>query len=132
VTPESEEHLRKAREYLSKARTLLEIVHFSDEAARAAYLAGFHAAQALISERTGRTVKTHRGVRSTFARLSKDDPRLDRTFTQFLGQAYRRKEIVDYGVGPQAVVPESDARELTSVATQFVDRIAEILAEESS
>jgi hypothetical protein len=29
-------------------------------------------------------------------------------------------------------VPETDARELTSVATQFVDRIAEILAEESS
>jgi uncharacterized protein (UPF0332 family) len=130
VTPEAEDHLVKAREYLSKARELLEVVHFHDEAARAAYLAGFHAAQALISERTGRIAKTHRGVRNAFARLSKDDPRLGR-FTQFLGKAYRRKEVVDYHVGPQAVVSESDARELTSVATRFVDRIAEILAEDT-
>jgi uncharacterized protein (UPF0332 family) len=131
VTPESEGHLRKGREYLSKARTLLDVTHFSDEAARAAYLAGFHAAQALISERTGRIVKTHRGVRSALARLSKDDIRFDRSLTQFLGAAYRRKEIVDYGVGPQAVVPEVDARELIDAATRFVDRIAEILVEES-
>jgi uncharacterized protein (UPF0332 family) len=130
VTPESEEHLRRAREYLSKAQTLLEVVHFGDEAARAAYLAGFHAAQAVISERTGRIVKTHRGVRSAFARLSKDDPRFDRTFTQFLGRAYRRKEQVDYGLGAEAVVQEADAREMTRVATEFVARVAEILAEE--
>jgi hypothetical protein len=29
-------------------------VHYNDEAGRAAYLAGFHAAEALISERTGK------------------------------------------------------------------------------
>ena len=48
VTPESAEHLAKAREYLVKARALLDVVHFADEAGRAAYLAGFHAAEALI------------------------------------------------------------------------------------
>ena len=127
MTPESEDHLRRAREYLSKAQMLLEVAHLNDEAARA----GFHAAQALISERTGRVVKTHRGVRSAFARLSKDDRRLDRTFTQFLGRAYRRKEQVDYGVGSEAVVHEGDAREMTRVAMGFVERIAEILAEDS-
>ena len=94
MKPEAEEHLQRAREYLSKANALLEIVRFHDEAARAAYLAGFHAAQALIFERTGRTAKTHRGVRSAFARLSKDDPRLDRSLSQFLGSGYRRKEFV--------------------------------------
>jgi uncharacterized protein (UPF0332 family) len=130
VTPESEEHLRRAREYLGKAQTLLDVVHFGDEAARAAYLAGFHAAQALISERTGRVVETHRGVRGAFARLSKDDPRLDRTFTQFLGRAYRRKEQVDYGLGSEAVVQEADAREMARVAAGFIDRIAEILTED--
>ena len=36
-------------------------MHHKDEAGRAAYLAGFHAAQALISERTGRVAKTHDG-----------------------------------------------------------------------
>ena len=53
MTPEAEEHLDKAREALIKARGLLDVMHYSDEAARAAYLAGFHAAQVLISERTG-------------------------------------------------------------------------------
>ena len=62
MTPESAEHLAKAREYLVKARALLDIVHFADEAGRAAYLAGFHAAEALISERTGRVAHTHDGV----------------------------------------------------------------------
>jgi hypothetical protein len=45
VTPEAAEHLDKAREALSKARGLLDVMHYSDEAARAAYLAGFHAAR---------------------------------------------------------------------------------------
>ena len=132
MTPEAEEHLLKAREYMGKAHQLLEVVHLHDEAARAAYLAGFHAAQALISERTGRIAKTHRGVRSAFGRLSKEDPRLDRSFTEFLGRGYRRKEMVDYGVGRQAVVSEPDARGLTSSAGKFVERIAEILGEKSS
>jgi hypothetical protein len=41
VTPEAEEHLEKARETLVKARGLLEVMDYRDEAARAAYLAGF-------------------------------------------------------------------------------------------
>jgi hypothetical protein len=36
VTPETAEHLDKAREYLSKARNLLDVVHYNDEAGRAA------------------------------------------------------------------------------------------------
>jgi uncharacterized protein (UPF0332 family) len=72
-------------------------MHYSDEAARAAYLAGFHAAQALISERTGQIAKSHSGVRSAFARLVKDDPQIDRALVRFLGRAYRFKEIADYG-----------------------------------
>ena len=37
-------------------------IGLADAAGRTAYLAGFHAAQALIFERTGRAVKTHRGA----------------------------------------------------------------------
>jgi uncharacterized protein (UPF0332 family) len=93
VTPEAEEHLDKAREALIKARGLLDVMHYSDEAARAAYLAGFHAAQALISERTGRIAKSHSGVRSTFARLVKDDPQVDRALAR-LRIASRRSPIM--------------------------------------
>ena len=78
MTPEAKEHPDRAREYLTKARNFSNLLHYDDEAGRAAYLAGFHAAQALISERTGRIVKTHSGVRSAFARLVKGDSRVDR------------------------------------------------------
>jgi uncharacterized protein (UPF0332 family) len=127
VTPEAEEHLDKARASLIKARGLLEVMDYSDEAARAAYLAGFHAAQALISERTGRIAKSHSGVRSTFARLVKDDPQVDRALVQFLGRAYRFKEVADYGTGPDAGVTTSEAQEIASAA-RFVDCIASLLS----
>ncbi len=39
-------------------------MHCNDEAGRAAYLAEFHAAEALISERTGKLARTHDGVNS--------------------------------------------------------------------
>jgi uncharacterized protein (UPF0332 family) len=44
----------------------------ADEAGRAAYLAGLHAAQALIFENTGKVIKRHRGVQRELARLMKD------------------------------------------------------------
>ena len=116
MTPEAAEHLHKAREALIKARGLLDVMHYSDEAARAAYLAGFHAAQALISERTGRIAKSHSGVRSTFARLVKDDPRFDRALVRFLGRAYRFKEVADYGTGPEAVVTVTEAEKAIASA----------------
>ncbi len=47
MTPETKEHLDKARQ--SKARGLLDVLHYNDEAGRAAYLAAFHAARRLSS-----------------------------------------------------------------------------------
>ena len=44
-----------------------------EDAGRAAYLAAFHAAQAFIYERQRRTLKTHGGMRSEFAKLIRDD-----------------------------------------------------------
>lgn len=128
MTPETADYLGKARESLGKARYLLDLARYSDEAARAAYLAGFHAAQALIFARIGRAVKSHSGLRTTFARLAKDEPRIDREFTRFLARAYKLKEIADYGVGPQSAVSTSEAQEMIEIAGRFVDRVAEILA----
>jgi uncharacterized protein (UPF0332 family) len=128
VAPEAAEHPDRAREALSKARGLLDVMHYSDEAARAAYLAGFRAAQAFISERTGRIAKSHSGVRSTFARVVKDDPQIDHALVRFLGRAYRFKEIADYGTGPQAVVTVSEAQEAIASARQFVDCITSLLS----
>jgi hypothetical protein len=40
VTPETGEHLDKARAYLTKSRALLDVMHYNDEAGRAAYIGG--------------------------------------------------------------------------------------------
>jgi uncharacterized protein (UPF0332 family) len=128
VTPEAADYLSKARESLTKARGLLDVMHYSDEAGRAAYLAGFHAAQAFIFARTGKVVKSHSGLRSNFARLAKDDPRLDRSLTRFLARAYKLKEIADYGVGAQAVVTVAEAQEMIDEAARFIERVAALLA----
>jgi uncharacterized protein (UPF0332 family) len=46
-------------------------MHYADEAGRAAYLAGLHAAQALIFERTSKVIKRHRGVQNELRRLTR-------------------------------------------------------------
>jgi uncharacterized protein (UPF0332 family) len=63
VTPETGYFLEKARKLLGEADSILAIKLYG-VAGRTAYLAGFQAAQALISERTGRSVKTRKRVHS--------------------------------------------------------------------
>jgi uncharacterized protein (UPF0332 family) len=89
---------------LTRARTIL-AAGIGEDAGRNAYLAAFHAAQALIAERTGEDAKTHKGVHAQFARLTRNKPRLDRELRQFLAQAYDLKSIADYGLGPDTDVP---------------------------
>jgi uncharacterized protein (UPF0332 family) len=127
VTPETAEHLDKAREYLTKARNLLDVMHYNDEAGRAAYLAGFHAAQALISERTGRVAKTHDGVNSQFNLLTRDDPRIDDDLRGFLGRAYNLKAVADYETGPRSVVPLERVELALITVVRFVEVVAELL-----
>ena len=128
MTPETSEHLDKARTYLAKARGLLDVMHYNDEAGRAAYLAGYHAAQALISERTGKIAKTHEGVNSQFNLLTKGDPRVDTGLRRFLSQAYDLKAVADYEAGPRAIVPAERAEAAIQLATRFVACVAALLA----
>ena len=127
MTPETVTYLGKAREFVAKANDML-ADDWPDEAARAAYLAGFHAAQALILARTGQIAKTHSGLRGTFARLATGEPKIDRSYSRFLARAYAFKEIADYGVGAQAVVTATEAQETIDTAVQFIDLMAELLA----
>src|SRR5205823_8599312 len=106
VSPEVTDCLNRARSHLEKARNFLNILQYSDEAARAAYLAGFNSAQALVFTRRGRIAKTHRGLRSTFAELVTDQPGLDPSFMRFLAEAYRSKENVDMAVAMERRSPK--------------------------
>lgn len=126
MKPETAAFLEKAREFLTKAHGLLEGT-WPDEAGRAAYLAGFHAAQALIFESTGNTFKTHSGVQAEFARRVKDDPRVDIELRRFLGRAYNLKAVADYETGPGSHVTAEQADEAIRTASRFVDCITGIL-----
>ena len=127
MTPEAAEHLDKARQFVNRARIIL-AAGVAEDAARDAYLAAFHAAQALIAERTSRRVKTHRGVHVQFARLTKDEARLDPELRRFLPHTYDMKAIADYETGPGAVIPPEQVETAIETAARFVECIAELLA----
>jgi uncharacterized protein (UPF0332 family) len=96
VKPQTAAFLAKSREFLDKAHDLFGAHHWPDEAGRAAYFAGLHAAQALIFETTGQLRKRHSTVQGEFARLVKDNPRVDMELPAFLPRTYNLKAIADY------------------------------------
>ena len=126
MSPETELYLEKAHWHLKSAR-LIAAQGIPEIAAREAYYAAFQAAEAYILTRTGRIAKTHKGVRSEFARLAKNDPDINACLLPFLGQAYEYKTISDYEVGPLAQVYIDDAMDTIGTATQFVQAIATTL-----
>ncbi len=127
MTPEAEAHLDKARECLTRARIIV-AAGVMEDAARDAYLAAFHAAQALICERTGRDAKTHGGVHIAFARLTRNESRIDEELRRFLPQSFNMKAVADYELGPGAVIPAEEAASAIEMATRFVSSIAKLLA----
>ena len=82
-----------------------------EPAGRTAYLAGFHAAQALLFETSGRIYKSHGGLQGEFARIVKDDPRVDDQIRAFLGRSYELKSIADYETGPGSHISAERANE---------------------
>jgi uncharacterized protein (UPF0332 family) len=120
-------YLEKAGQSLDKARRILAI-GIQDEAGRQAYYAAFHAAQALIFERSGKASGSHQGVKTEFARLAQSDPRIERKFTAFLARAYRLKSVADYETGTAAIVTAAQASEAMGLAEEFVAAIRRIIA----
>lgn len=80
---ETADYLDKARTCLADARQIA-TVPLPRLAAREAYYAAFHAAEAYIFEHTGKVAITHRGVRAEFARVARREPRIDRELSAFL------------------------------------------------
>lgn len=91
-------------------------------------MAAFHAAEALIIERTGRSAKTHRGVHSEFSRLTKAGTDGDRHIWRVLPDGYRYKEMADYSTDPSATVSEAAGRDMIDAAARFVDRVTVLLS----
>jgi uncharacterized protein (UPF0332 family) len=94
-------------------------------AAREPYLAVYHTASAYIFERTGKAAKTHRGVRSQFNRLARDEPLVGRELFAFIDEGYHFKAIVDYSVGPAVdEISARDAAPAIDIAERFIETSA--------
>jgi uncharacterized protein (UPF0332 family) len=68
MKPEAADYLGKARQCLNDVGQIAALMPLHHIVAREAYPAAYHAAEAYIFERTGKTTKTHRGLRSEFSR----------------------------------------------------------------
>ena len=124
---EAAAYLATAREDLREAG-LIAALPLTKAAARSAYYATFHAAEALIFERTGKVVKTHSGVRSEFSRSLIGAAGDDTALGRILNKGYGYKDLADYGTGKNGVVTDEDASAMIADAARFVDRVAELLA----
>jgi uncharacterized protein (UPF0332 family) len=127
VTPAAGRFLAKAEKLLAEAGTVL-AVGLNEAAGRSAYLAQFHAAQALIFELTTKVLRTHAGVQTEFLRLTKDDSRFDVELRASLSRSYNLKAIADYETGPDVEVTQERAADAVRIARRFVARVGEILA----
>jgi uncharacterized protein (UPF0332 family) len=127
VTPQAERFLQNAEDHLKRGRIMV-ADGLNDDSGRAAYLAGFHAAQALIFERTGKVLKSHKAVNIEFLRLTKDEPHFSPERRGFLSRAYDFKAVADYDVGPIAEVSSHEAVEALEAARKFVASVRHVLA----
>jgi len=126
MSPESTLFMAKAHKLLAEAEAMLTI-NLHSAGGRTAYLAEFHAAQAFISERTGRAVKSHKGVHTEFQRLNRDDSNFPPDLRAFLSRAYNLKAIADYETGPDAEVSKDEARLAVLQAKRFVAHLEILL-----
>ena len=126
MKPEASLHLAKAQKLVATARSLLKD-GYPNDAARDAYLAAYHAAQAYIVDHTGKAAKTHSGAHSQFAQLASLEPSIPPDLCRFLAQAYTLKAIVDYEFGEGADIPPARAAASVETATTFIACLTDLL-----
>lgn len=106
---------------------MLAALPMNRHAARSAYYAMFHAAEALIVQRSGRSAKTHRGVHSEFSRLTKEGDPNDRVIWRALPDGYHHKELYDYSTDLNANISDNATSAILEDAARFVTRVEELL-----
>jgi uncharacterized protein (UPF0332 family) len=126
VIPQAERFLHNADDHLGRGQAMI-AARLNDDAGRAAYLAAFHAAQAIIFERTGKVYKSHKGVNIEFLRLTKNDPHFSPEQRGFLSKAYDFKAVADYDTGPIAEVSSQEAVDAVEAARKFVATVRRVL-----
>lgn len=100
-----------------------------EDAARSAYMACFHMAQALIFERSGKVSKTHKGVQVEFFRLTRDAAGLAADVRNFLARAYEFKSGADYFTGADVSVTAEESAAALAMARRFLDAVGGLLTQ---
>ncbi|MDO9707592.1 HEPN domain-containing protein [Paracraurococcus lichenis] len=126
MTPEAAKIMAKAADLLTRGRAMV-AAGLGEDAGRSAYLAAFNAARALIWERTGRLVQTHRGVRSEFHRVMRGIILADANLLVFLSRAYAFKTRADYDTEPSPGITLDQAAAALAEAERFIAAIAALL-----
>jgi len=126
MKPQTAAYLESANEAVADARSILAI-NIPRQAGRLAYYAQFHAAQALIFERTAKVAKTHKGVRIQFHKLARLETALDHRLAGELTAAYHLKEAADYETGSAATITRADASAAIAAAEHFITAIMALL-----
>ncbi len=119
MMPQTQSFLAAADEALSDANVILK-VNVPRQAARLAYYAQFHAAQALIFERTQKIAKTHKGVDREFHKIAKGEPTFAAGFAAQLTKAYNYKEHTDYITDGSQPLSPALAAAAVATAERFV------------
>ena len=125
MKPEAAAYLAAADKALNQAHGNLSM-NFADQAARLAYFAMFHAAQALIFERTGKVAKTHKGGGRLFHQLARAESGFITGLPVELTSAYRYKELADYETG--SIITRQDAVDTIGKAEHFVAQLQHALS----
>jgi uncharacterized protein (UPF0332 family) len=126
VKPEVATLLATARDDPNEAISIAAIgLHRA--AARSAYYAAFHAAEALIFERTDKVAKTHSGARVEFSRLAKQDPGIAMDLPRILARAYEFKEFADYRTPNMTNVTATQADAQIAASRRFISEISTLL-----
>jgi uncharacterized protein (UPF0332 family) len=129
VTPGASRFLQNADHHLERGQIMIE-AGLNYDSGPAAYLSAFHAAQAIIFERSsGKVVKTHKGVNIEFLRLTKDDPAFTPDQRGFLSRAYDFKAVADYDTGSIAEVSPQEAVNAVEAARTFVATVRRVLTQ---
>jgi uncharacterized protein (UPF0332 family) len=127
MTPEALDFLVAAEGSLADATSVLAI-NIPVQAARLAYYAQFHAAQALIFERTGKISKTHKGTATQFHKIARDEPDIPTELAGQLTGAYYYKDRADYHVGTSPPITPAQVQAAIATAQNFVAVVRQALA----
>ena len=97
-----------------------------DIAGRQAYIASLIAARALIYERTGKTSKTHKGVKVVMHRMVREGLPIDRGLLVALEYGFELKNVADYGESEHISI--SEAERALQLAADFIVRIEKLIS----